>query len=141
MPSHGEIARPVPFRTVPYPVEWVVGDTSIYLVITHENWFKYYLSSPTGSNFETYIYIVTSLGLKPNPGYSIGILQIEQLKDRITIKVELQEPDPKKVYPQVIVRPMTVAEVAKADMEPSGVLEFVFVDQKGRQLAALKQEI
>ena len=79
--------------------------------------------------------------MKPNPGYTVRIQQLERVKDVVTVKVELKEPDPQKIYPQVIVHPTTVVQIAKADLEPGGLLDFVFVDQKGQQLATLKAQI
>ena len=131
MPSHGEVAKGVAFRIVPNPEQWALGNEPAYLVVTEKNWSRYYSSPPSGSNFATFIYLVASLGLKPNPGYSVTIRQLERVKDSLTVKVELKEPEPGKVYPQVIVRPVAVAEVAKADLEPGGMLDFVFIDQKG----------
>lgn len=131
MSPRGEVARPVAFHAMPDPGQWALGNEPSYLVVTEKNWSIYYPSPPKGADFDVYIYLVASLGVKPNPGYGIRILQVEQLKDRITTKVELKEPDPKRVYPQLIVHPIAVAKVAKVDLKPSGSLNFVFVDQKG----------
>jgi hypothetical protein len=131
MPSHGEVAKGVAFRTVPNPEQWALGNEPAYLVVTEKNWSRCYSSPPSGSDFTTYIYLVASRGAKPNPGYQIRVIEVRQLEDRVTIKLELKEPDPGKMYPQVIVRPVAVAEVAKADLEPGGMLDFVFIDQKG----------
>lgn len=141
MPFHGEARRVIPFHTVPERDQWVVSDEPAYLVVTEKNWSTYYLNPPRGSNFATSIYIVVSIGAKPNPGYSVRIRQLERVKDRITVKVELKEPDPRKVYPQIIVHPVAVAEVAKADLKPRGMLDLVFIDQKDRQLATVETEI
>lgn len=141
MPFHGEGRTLIPFHTLPDPDQWAFTDKPAYLVVTEKNWSNYYSDPPKGSNFATSIYVVVSLGVKPNPGYRVKIQRLEQMKERIVIKVELKEPDPRKVYPQIIVHPVSVAEVAKAGLEPRGVLEFVFIDQKGRQLAALKIEV
>jgi hypothetical protein len=112
-----------------------------YLVVTKKNLSRYYSSTPEGADFDAHIYLIASLGLKPNPGYGIRILKVEQLKDRITTRVEAKEPDPKRVYPQVIVHSIAAAEVAKVDLKPGGLLSFVFVDQKGQELASLRTEI
>lgn len=141
VPSYGEMAKPVLFWSVPNPEQWVPGDEPAYLVVTEKNWFNYYSSPPTGSDFAAYIYLVASLGVKPNPGYKIAIVEVKQLKDKVTVKLELKEPDPRKVYPQVIVRPVAVAKVAKAGLEPRGILDFVFIDKEGRQLAILRAEV
>lgn len=141
MPSLGEATKNIPFRAIRDAVQWLVGDKVAYLVVTENNWPNYYSSPPSGSNFATLFYVVASIGAKPNPGYSVRIQQLEQMKERVTVKVELKEPDPRKVYPQIIVHPVSVAEVAKVDLAPRGVLEFVFVDQKGQQLASLTTEI
>ncbi|MBI2287386.1 MAG: protease complex subunit PrcB family protein [Chloroflexi bacterium] len=140
MPSRDEIVRPVAFRAMPNPEQWTTGDEPAYLVVTEKNWSVYYSRPPEGADFDTYIYLVASLGVKSNPGYGIRILRVERLKDRITTKVELKEPDPKRIYPQMIVHPIVVARVAKVNLEPGGLLSFVFVDQK-EQLASLTIEI
>lgn len=141
MPSHGEVAEGIAFGTVPNPEQWALGDEPAYLVVTEKNWSRYYSSPPSGSDFTTYIYLVASRGTKPNPGYQIRVIEVRQLEDRVTIKLELKEPDPGKVYPQVIVRPVAVAEVAKANLVPRNLLSFIFADQEGRQLAMVKMEI
>ncbi len=140
MQAGGETTRPVAFDPVPNPEQWVLGDEPAYRVVTEKNWSLYYSNPPKGADFDTYIYLVASLGIKPNPGYGVTILQLEQMEDRMTAKVRLMEPDPKKVYPQVIVRPIAVVAVAKSELGPHGLLTFVFVDQKGRLLAAIKTE-
>jgi hypothetical protein len=120
------VTKPIVFGDVSYPEEWAFGDKLAYLVVTDKNWTTYYSNPPQGSDFATCIYMVASLGVRPNPGYRIRILQIKQQNERITVSVELMEPDPKKVYPQVIVRPIAVAEVPKGNLQPYYPLHFVF---------------
>jgi hypothetical protein len=141
MPSPGEVAKGVAFRTVPNPEQWALGDEPAYLVVTEKNWSGYYSSPPSGSDFTTFIYLVASLGLKPNPGYSVTIRQLERVEDSLTVKVELKEPEPGKVYAQVIVHPVSVAEVAKVSLVPRNLSSFIFVDQEGKQLAVVETEI
>lgn len=141
MPIYSELTKPVVFRDVPYPEEWAFGDRLAYLVVTDKNWTTYYSNPPQGSDFATCIYLVASLGVRPNPGYRIRILQIKQQNERITVSVELMEPDPKKFYPQVLVHPIAVAEVSKANLQKFHLLNFVFTDQKGNQIATAKAEI
>ena len=139
MSSCGAVTKPVPFEVVPNAEPWVPSDEPTYLVVTGGNWSVYYSVPPEGSDFATYIYLVASLGLKPNPGYNIRILDV-RLQDKVTVTVELREPDPRRFYPQVMVHPVAVVRVAKADLEPRGVLEFSFIDQKGIVLATLKAD-
>ena len=138
-PGCGDMTRAVTFRVIPDPESWAVGDQPGYLVVTQKNWPTYYSSPPMGANFVAYIYLVASRGVKPNPGYGIKILGVEQLKNKITVKLELREPDPKKVYPQIIVCPIAVAEIAKVKLEPYDLLSFTFVDQKGNKLASVER--
>ncbi len=140
MPS-GEVPRAIAFRSVLSPEQWLPGDEPTYLVVTQKNWSAYYTTPPNGADFITYVYLVASLGVKPNPGYSIKIDRVEQLKDTVNIRVKVGQPDPRKVYPQVIVRPIAAAKVAKADLERRNLLAFVFVDQKGQQLGTMRIEI
>ncbi len=118
-----------------------MGDNPAYLVITEKNWPTYFSSQPQGSDFKTNIYIVASLGMKPNPGHRVKILQIQQEKEKVTVKLEIGEPDPKKLYAQVIVNPRAIAEIPKINLQPFNSLTFVFLDQKGRELASIKAEI
>jgi hypothetical protein len=141
MPLHSKVTKPVVFRDVSDPGEWAIGDKLAYLVVTDKNWSTYYSSPPKGSDFATCIYVIASLGVRPNPGYRIRILRIQQERDVIRIIVELMEPDPKKVYPQVLVHPIAVAEVPKANLQKFDLLNFVFTDQKGRQISTVKIEI
>ncbi len=141
MPSSGDLVKRVAFQVVVDPEQWTIGDEPAYLVVTQKNLSAYYSSPPAGSDFTDYIYLVVCLGWKPNPGYGVSVLRIEQLKDTVTIRVELKEPEPGKMYAQVLVRPVTVAGVARANLEPGGMLDFVFIDQKGQQLAKLKVEV
>lgn len=141
MPFSAGATKLVPFHIVPDGDQWAIGEETAYLVVTEKNWSYYYSNLPRGSDFVNSIYVVVSLGVKPNPGYSVRIQQLEQMKERVTVKVELKEPDPRKAYPQIIVHPIAVAEVAKADFELRGLLEFTFIDQKGRQLATLSGQL
>jgi len=141
VPIFSEVTKPIVFRDVPTPEEWAFGDRLSYLVVTDKNWTTYYSNPPQGSDFATCIYLVASLGVRPNPGYRIRILQIKQQNERITISLELVEPDPKKVYPQVIVRPIAVAEVPKGNLQPYDPLHFVFSDPKGREITTVKTGI
>jgi hypothetical protein len=141
MPIQSEVKKPIVFRDVPTPGEWAFGDRLSYLVVTDKNWTTYYSNPPQGSDFATCIYLVASLGVWPNPGYRIRILQIKQQNERITVSVELMEPDPKKFYPQVIVRPVAVAEIPKGNLQPYSLFDFVFTDQKGREITTVKTGI
>jgi hypothetical protein len=110
-------------------------------VVTEKNWPSYYSSQPKGADFTANIYIVASLGLKPNPGYTVRILQLQQQGAVINVKLELGEPDPNKFYIQVMVKPFAVVEVAKANLQPYQVFTFLFIDQKGKEIATVKVEI
>src|SRR3989304_4968999 len=79
-----------------------------------------------------------SCEIKPNPGYRSSILGIGQSGPRVEVKVSLEEPDPKKVYPQVLDCPVGVAEVKKASLRQKGILTFEFWDQKGDPLARVE---
>jgi hypothetical protein len=140
MATQSEVTKPVVFSDVPYLEEWGPGDKLAYLVVTDKNWTTYYSTPPKGSDFDTCIYIVASLGVRPNPGYRIRILQIKQEKEVIRIIIELMEPDSDKPYPQVIVRPIAVAEVPKGNLQPYKLLDFVFTNQRGRLVTTVKAE-
>jgi hypothetical protein len=133
--------KSVAFRAVSNPQLWTLGDKPSYLVVTQEDWPSYYSRQPKGADFTANIYIIASLGLKPNPGYAVRILQLQQLGEVINVKLELGEPDPNKFYIQVMAKPIAVAEVPKANVQSLKQLRFVFLDQKGKELATVNTEI
>jgi len=139
--SDSEVTKPITFHLLSNPQPWALGDKPSYLVITEKNWPSYYSNQPKGVDFTANIYIVASLGLKPNPGYTVRILQLQQQGEVINVKLELKEPDPNKLYIQVMVKPITVAEVPKAKLQSLKQLRFVFLDQKGKELATIKAEV
>ena len=59
----------------------------------------------------------------------------------INVKLELGDPDPNKFYIQVMVKPIAVAEVPRTNLRSLKQPIFVFVDQKGKELATVKTEI
>jgi len=139
--SNSEVTKPITFHPFPNPQTWALGDKPYYLVITEKNWPSHYSSQPKGSDFTANIYVVVSLGLKPNPGYTVRILQLQQQEEVIYVKLELGEPDPNKFYIQVLVKPIAVAEVPKTNLQSLKQLRFVFLDQKGKELATIKSEV
>jgi hypothetical protein len=141
VPSHSEHMKSVDFSAVPNPEAWVPGEKSENLVVTKKNWSLYYASPPEGADFDACVYVVAYLGVKPNPGYKIKILQIERRGESVKISLELSQPEPKKAYAQVIVQPIAVVKIPKTGFGPYKQLDFVFVDQKGRQLGLIKAEI
>ena len=141
MTSHSETMKSIAFHAVSNPQPWTLGDKPSYLVVTEKNWPSYYSSQPKGADFTTNIYLIASLGLKPNPGYTVRILQLQQKGELINVKLELGEPDPNKFYIQVMVQPIAVAEVPKANLQSLKQLRFVFLDQKGKELATVNTEI
>lgn len=139
--SSSEVTKPITFHPFRNPQTWALGDKPYYLVITEKNWPSYFSNQPQGADFTTNIYIVASLGLKPNPGYTVRILQLQQQGDVINVKLELGEPDPNKFYIQVMVKPIAVVEVPKVNLQLLEQLSFVFADQKGKELATIKAEV
>jgi hypothetical protein len=141
MVSNSDMIKPVTFHPFANPQPWTLGDKPSYLVVTEKNWPSYYSSQPKGADFMTNIYLIASLGLKTNPGYTVRILQLQQKGELINVKLELGEPDPNKFYIQVMVKPIAVAEVSRANLQLLKQLHFVFVDQKGKELASVKIEV
>ena len=118
-----------------------MDDRAQYIVVTGKNWSKYYATQPQDADFAASIYVVASMGIKPNPGYRIRISQISQEGSHVQITVEQLNPDPKAMYPQVLVNPTAVAEVKKKVLQPYPALDVEFVDQSGQRLAAFKLEL
>ena len=139
--SNSDMTKPVTFYLTANPQAWAMWDKPSYLVITEKNWPSYYSREPQGADFTANIYIVASLGLKPNPGYTVRILQLQRQGEVINVKIELGEPDPNKLYIQIMVKPIAVAEVPKPNLQLLKQLGFVFVDQKGKEFATVKTEI
>ncbi|MEW8959922.1 MAG: protease complex subunit PrcB family protein [Moorella sp. (in: firmicutes)] len=132
----------IPFRLLPNPGSWAIpSPEALFLVLTEENYQNYYPAAPRGADFIQNIYLLACWGIKPNPGYKISISQIAQHDREVIIKIKFIEPEPLKFYPQVITRPLMVAEVAKAALSPRGLLTFIFVAEKGLELARLETNV
>ena len=141
MPSSGGSPRPVAFDTLSSTSPWALGDRVAYLLVTDKNWSAYYSAEPAGSDFGTYVYLVASIGMKPNPGYGVEFLGLHQVNSEITVSLKLSEPEAGKVYAQVIVYPIAVARIRKADLGRYDSLNAIFVDQNGKQIAVMKAAI
>ena len=133
-------SKPVPFSAVSAARLWAIDDSAGYMVVTGKNWSKYYSGQPKDADFAGSVYVVASMGTRPNPGYRIRIAQISQEGERVQITVEQLNPDPKAMYPQVLVNPVAVAEVKRKDLQPYPALVFAFVTQSGQPLAEVKVE-
>lgn len=133
-------SKPVPFSVVSAPRLWAVGAGAEYTVVTAKNWSKYYSNPPKDADFATSVYVVVSMGTRPNPGYRIRIVEITQEGERIQVTVEQLNPDPRGIYPQVLVNPVAVAEVKRMDLQPYPVMDFSFVNQSGQSVAQVKVE-
>lgn len=133
-------SKPVPYSAVSAPRLWAIDDREAYTVVTTKNWSKYYSSTPEGSDFSASVYVVASMGMRPNPGYRIRIVQIAQEGERVEVSVQQLNPDPEGIYPQVLVNPIAVAEVKRKDLKPYPVLHFAFVNQSGQSIAEVKVE-
>jgi hypothetical protein len=133
--------EPVPFSTVPAPRLWEIDGQARYIVVTGKNWAQYYSSPPQDADFDTSVYVVASMGTRPNPGYRIRIERILQDGERVQVAVAELNPDPTGIYPQVLVNPVAVAEVKIKDLEPHPLLIFTFVSRSGRRLADFTVEL
>ena len=132
----------LPFTDPEAPQAWaILADQPAYAVVTDNNWTKYYTARPSQADFKEKFYIVATWGLKPNPGYKVSIISIEQSVSTLQVKLKQEEPDPKMAYVQVIVRPTAVAEVSIGALKQRGSLTFEFLDQKGSTLARINAEI
>jgi len=128
-------AASIPFRLLPDPGSWAIpSQEALFLVLTEQNYQTYYPAAPKGADFIPNVYLLACWGIKPNPGYKISISQIAQ-HGEVIIRIKFIEPEPPKFYPQVVTRPLTVAEVAKAALSPRGLLTFIFMAEKGWELA------
>lgn len=132
----------LPFKEPEEPQTWaILTEQPSYVVITEKNWAKYYPARPSQADFKEKFYIVATWGLKPNPGYRLSIVSIEQSGSSLQVKLKQEEPDQKLFYPQVIVRPTAVAEVSIGALKQRGSLTFDFLDQNGSALARIEAEI
>ncbi|MBI4287935.1 MAG: protease complex subunit PrcB family protein [Chloroflexi bacterium] len=132
----------IPFSLVDQPQAWaVLAEQPAYVVVTEGNWQAYYGAVPPQADFNSKFYVVASWGTKPNPGYRISVTGVKQSGATVEVRVRLDEPDPGKVYAQVIVRPTAVAEISKSSLQQRGSLTFQFIDQKGNRLARTESRL
>ncbi len=135
-----DASTPVAFSPVTVPRLWAIDDRAEYMVVTAKNWSNYYPAPPKDADFASCIYVVASLGTRPNPGYRVRIVRIAQEADRVEVSVEQLNPDPKGIYAQVLVNPIAVAEVKRKDLQRYPVLDFVFANQSGRQIGEFRAD-
>ncbi|MBI2830573.1 MAG: protease complex subunit PrcB family protein [Chloroflexi bacterium] len=129
------------FRILGNPSLWITGEKERYLVVTDKNWHSYYPTTLPGADFRQNIYIVVYQGIKPDSGYQVRIKEITQSEDTVAVQVELKVPQAKLAYAQVMVHPIAVAEVTRAELKPANSLDFTFIDQKGKLLAEVNARI
>lgn len=63
------------------------------------------------ASFDGKTYILVSRGEKPNPGYGIKIQKVIEEPNRIAVYVSLSNPEPGKMYAQVITTPYDLVEI------------------------------
>lgn len=142
MAGCGKGSGNIPFIEPGEPQAWaILSDQPAYAVVTEKNWSKYYPAPPQQANFKEKFYIVATWGLKPNPGYRLSIVSIEQSGSSLQVKLKQEEPDTKLFYPQVIVRPTAVVEISSSSLNQRGLLTFEFLDQNETTLARTEAEI
>ncbi|QGP93894.1 hypothetical protein MGLY_33180 [Neomoorella glycerini] len=132
----------IPFRLLPDPGSWAIpSPEALFLVLTEQNYQTYYPAAPEGADFLQNVYLLACWGIKPNPGYKLSISQIAQHAREVIISIKFIEPEPPKFYPQVVTSPLVVSEVAKAAFSPRGLLTFIFMAEKGLELARLETNV
>ena len=117
---------------------WNLGEKADYILVTARNWNSYYDTAPQGADFNNYVYLVASLGPKPNPGYGVEIIYIQQTGDELTVKLRLNMPQPDMIYAQVIVYPVAAVSINKSDLGAYSTLTAVFIDDNGKQIATAR---
>ena len=132
----------IPFRILSNPGFWAISSQEpFFLVLTEESWTNYYSFSPRGADFTNYIYLLACWGERPHPGFQILISQVTQDNLQLNITVKFINPQPGILYPQVLVRPLAVAEVAKNSLCLRGPLTFIFLKEEGKEMTVLKAKV
>lgn len=132
----------IPFRLLSNPGFWAMpSQEPVFLVLTEENWPNYYSFFPRDADFTNNIYLLACWGVKPHPGFQILISQVTQDNFQLYITVRFINPQPGILYPQVLVRPLAVAEVAKNSLCLRGPLTFIFLKEEGKEITTLKAKV
>jgi len=96
------------------PMGWLV-------VRTQEEWTDFWAQHsfrPAPEiDFEEYTLVAIFLGQKPNPGHSIKITRAGKEAGKVVVHAVQTEPDPSRLYPQVIVYPYDAVLIPKTDQE------------------------
>lgn len=79
------------------------------------NWAQTKKSVPGlhSASFEGKTYILVSRGQKPNPGYGIKIQNVVEEPNRIVVSVTISNPEPGKMYAQVITTPYDLVVISQ----------------------------
>lgn len=84
-----------------------------------QQWFDDHKNQEfTGSiRDEDGIYAAVARGQKPNGGYGVEVVGVTERANKVVVKVKYKDPEPGKMYTQVITHPSTLIKVPRTDKE------------------------
>jgi hypothetical protein len=91
-------------------------------------WSRYHEAPAPVLDLQNFTLAVVFLGRKPNPGYSVEIVNAAECRNRITIEVIEYLPSPGMMYAQVIVYPYDVVLIPKMKK----TIDFITSEKTGR---------
>ena len=80
-------------------------------------------------DFDSYIVIAAMQGPKSTGGYAISIMHASQSDGEVRVEIDLIEPEPGSMTPQVLTSPYHLVLAERSSFDPRGELVFTFVDQ------------
>jgi hypothetical protein len=80
------------------------------------DWVLRHKSKPGVHRFEWegHKYVLVSIGMRPNPGYRVEVIKVENGENGTTVLVEEKTPQPGMLYPQIVSYPYLLAESENA---------------------------
>jgi len=83
----------------------------------NEFWLQHSFKPAPEVDFGQYTLVVIFLGQKPNPGYSVKIVEAREFPEKVVVRAVQSEPAPDRLYAQVIVHPYDAVLIRRTEKQ------------------------
>jgi hypothetical protein len=106
-------------KQMQFEIVFPAGEKKVLVPVDVQKWFDEHKKQEfTGSMTEKDgTYVAITRGQKPNSGYGTEVVSITEYSDHIIVKVRHRNPEPGKMYAQVITYPATLIKIPPTDKE------------------------
>jgi hypothetical protein len=106
-------------KQMPFEIVSPAGEKQVSVPMDVQEWFDGHKKQEfTGSmNEKDGTYVAITRGQKPNSGYGVEVVSVTEYGDHMIVKVRHRNPEPGKMYAQVITYPATLLKIPLTDKE------------------------